>query len=227
MNKKVNIMYNNINISLTLLKFILIIISSCSILYNKFFHYIKFNIKSFLKNREIFKNLLNIYNVSSDENDYCKKYDPFTIYDMRFNITPLNICEGSKSKHICYKNTIPISGITNGVICLMENVVIDPFKWKSDGFKYLGPVNNKTRGIPLLQNGFFNMKCNYTNNISNTSPFYKFYFKSWNYNYNDNTNYKELSPNKVVFFVSRNQDSPNLYWGGGRSYKCLINDISF
>ena len=46
---------------------------------------------------------------------------------------------------------------------------------------------------------------------------YTTYFNSWNYNssYDKNNikNIKELAPGKTVFFISRNQDSPNLYFG--------------
>ena len=197
-----------------ILKFILIVISTLFLLLIKLKNYIIYNIKSILKHEDNFNNYTNDYNVPKNENYYCQKYDPFKIYNDRLHKSYINICEGSKSKHICYKNRLSISGIKNGVICIMENVVIDPFKWKSDGFKYLGPVNKKTRGLPLLSKGFFNMKCKHINKINKPSKYYKFYFKSWDYNYNDKRKYKELSQNKVVFFISRNQDSPNLYWGG-------------
>ena len=205
-----------------ILKFILVLIFSCFLLYIKEKNYIIYNNNSIKIRNNDKNNYIIDYNVPRNENYYCLIYDPFKIYNDRLKGNSINICEGSESKHFCYKNTIPISAVRNGVICLMENVVIDPSKWKDDGFKYLGPLNNRTRGLPLLRKGFFNMKCNHTNKINNPSNFYKFYFESWNYNYNEKIKYKELSPNKIVFLISRNQDSPNLFWGGSG----VINALS-
>jgi hypothetical protein len=53
---------------------------------------------------------------------------------------------------------------------------------------------------------------------------YNCYFNSWNYNYTINKGEKieNLAPNKTVLFLSRNQDSPNLFHGNSE----IINVIS-
>ncbi len=44
---------------------------------------------------------------------------------------------------------------------------------------------------------------------------YSTYFNAWDYSYNNRAEtYEELAPNKTIFFISRNQDSPNIFWGG-------------
>ena len=102
----------------------------------------------------------------------------------------------------------------------MKNFTIDPSFWKEDGYTYNGPVNSRTRGSPLISNGFFNMKCFLGNNFYSYNKIYDTYFKSWKYTFiNNNSIYKEveeeeLSPGKIVFFISRNQDSPNMFHGG-------------
>ena len=53
---------------------------------------------------------------------------------------------------------------------------------------------------------------------------YDTYFNGWDYlddNYTDNNTYEELAPGKTVFFLSRNQDSPNLYHGGSEFINAL------
>jgi hypothetical protein len=128
---------------------------------------------------------------------------------------------------MCYKNENKAFVAKNGVICTMTNVIIDPSKWRSDGYSYsLGPVNNKTRGCPLLSKGFFNMKCDNKENISNYTDIYENYFNSWiydsSYDKKNIKNIKELAPGKTVFLISRNQDSPNLYFGSSG----IINAIA-
>ena len=49
------------------------------------------------------------------------------------------------------------------------------------------------------------------------------YFNSWNYNFNDERkNIEELSKGKTVFFISRNEGSPNLFHG----FSEIINFLS-
>ena len=158
------------------------------------------------------------YNVPDDENRFCKSYDPFFMTEQRFKNKIIEVCKSEYSNHMCYKNDIKTFVAKNGVICTMSNVIIDPSKWRSDGYSYvLGPENNITRGCPLLSKGFFNMKCDNKENISNYTDIYETYFSSWNYDpsYDKKNiaNIKELAPGKTVFFISRNQDSPNLYFG--------------
>jgi hypothetical protein len=105
----------------------------------------------------------------------------------------------------------------------MENITLDPSKWRDNGYIYKGPVDSATRGCPLLKKGFFNMKCNkFANEIEGYDDIYKNYFQGWNYEYNNTEDQEELAPGKIIFFISRNQDSPNLYHGGSE----FINAIS-
>ena len=164
-----------------------------------------------------------IYEVPDDENAYCKKYDPFKIIQKRFSNRPKILCKNKISSHICYINSDIHFHKQKGLICKMKNVVIDPSKWKSSGLSYLkGPIDNRTKGFPLLSKGFFNINCNLKNNLF---PFnidlYGHYINSWNYNYKSNINYEEFFPNKTVFFISRNQDSPNLFFGGSEIINAL------
>ena len=177
------------------------------------------------KDRQKLKNynIIPEYEAPYYESYTCRNMDPFNSFKERLKIAPIDICRSRKSSHVCYQNYLSDYVAKNGVICKMENVIIDPSKWKSDGYTYLGPVNNKTRGCPILENGFFNMQCHYQNNIKNYSNIYETYFNSWNYTNSSNKNEEEeLSPGKVIFFISRNQDSPNLYFGGGG----LINALA-
>ena len=55
------------------------------------------------------------------------------------------------------------------------------------------------------------------NKMDNYNKMYMSYLNSWNYINNDDINFKiekELFPNKTIFIISRNQDSPNLFHGG-------------
>ena len=149
--------------------------------------------------------------------------DPIYLLDKRLKETPTEICNNGKSKHICYKNTNELFVVNSGVICKMENIILDPSKWVDRGFIYQGPVDNKDRGCPYLKEGFFNMKCQETQKFDGYDFIYNYYFDGWKYNYeNDTENLEELAPNKTIFFISRNQDSPNLYHGGSE----FVNTIS-
>ena len=67
------------------------------------------------------------------------------------------------------------------------------------------------------------MKCNRPKELEEINDIYKTYFNSWNYNYKkQNEAIEELAPGKTVFFISRNQDSPNLFHGNSE----IINAIS-
>ena len=105
----------------------------------------------------------------------------------------------------------------------MENIVLDPTKWKSGGYIYKGPVDPSTRGCPLLSEGFFNMKCDNPVEYGGYDFIYDYYFNGWNYKYEDSEEkLEELAPGKIIFFLSRNQDSPNLYHGGSE----FVNAVS-
>ena len=176
-----------------------------------------YNLQDNMQN--ITKNQLNYifrneYEIPNDERLRCKSYGPFKAFNDRFQAEPIELCRSLKSNHICYVNNITRFVVKNGLACKMENFVLDPSKWKEDGYTYHGPVNNITRGCPILSHGFFNMKCEYQNNISNYSESYDNYIKAWNYNYYYEEKLEELAPRKIIFFISRNQDSPNLFFGG-------------
>ena len=115
---------------------------------------------------------------------------------------------------MCYQNNQNNYAAKNGIICKMENFLIDPSKWKEDGYTYFGPVDEKTKGSPILEYGFFNIECEYRNKLYNINDIYSIYYNSWNYNYYSLNSEEELAPGKIVFFISRNQDSPNVYFGG-------------
>ena len=162
----------------------------------------------------------------------CQIYDPYNLFKERFRNPPISLCKSNYSEHLCYLNTAKIQAFKNGVTCLMSNFTIDPSKWKSDGYTYLGPVDNITRGMPLLSKGFFSMECQQQDSFSEKyDSNYDIYFDAWNYtNYtkedeNIEEKNEELAPGKVIFFVSRNQDSPNLFWGfnGIMNAALLIN----
>ena len=110
---------------------------------------------------------------------------------------------------------------------MMKNFYINISNWKEDGYVYNGPVNKKTKGVPLINNGFFNMICKVKNNISYFSSIYKSYFQSWKYYleqdnpFNQEKNIEELAPGKTIFILSRNKDSPNLLIGGAEIINAL------
>ena len=158
-----------------------------------------------------------------EDNPRCIELDPINIFNHRLQDNPTIICQNGISRHICYKNNDPIFISANGVICTMENIIIDPSFWKYSGYIYKGPVDKENRGCPILKKGFFNIRCGKDiTEIKDYDSIYKTYFQSWNYNYYEKEDEEELAPGKTVFFLSRNQDSPNLYHGGSE----FINVIS-
>ena len=181
----------------------------------------KINIlKKFIKFKE---------NVRPNNNSYCDNLDPIKIFNQRLENKPITICQNNISQHICYQDS---NGYYNkifffhkkGVICKMENIVLDPSKSKQTDIIYKGPVDQKFQGAPILSKGFFNIKCKNTKDLEKYSSLYKSYFQSWNYDYKNNKNEKleELAEGKIIFFISRNQNSPNIFHGGSE----LINAIS-
>ena len=155
-----------------------------------------------------------------EENKNCDKYDPIFLMSQKLKKKPIIICKGKKAKHICYQSSKynyynDISRIKNGIICKSENFVLNPLKSNQTKYIYRGPVDKITRGAPILLNGFFNMDCELINkNFRRFNNIYNNYFNSWNYKFEiRDENIKELSPGKTVLFISRNQDSPNLFHG--------------
>ena len=149
----------------------------------------------------------------------CDKLDPINMFNLRIKNGPITICKNGNSKHICYQNNKgyynDILFHKNGAICLMENFILDPSKAEKTDYIYKGPVDSEKRGFPRLSEGFFNIKCKNPENLEVISEIYDYYFNSWNYNYKAKKGEKieELAPNKTVLFLSRNQDSPNLFHG--------------
>ena len=161
--------------------------------------------------------------IRPNKNDYCDNIDPIKLFSVRLKKDPITLCQNGISKHFCYQNNYydDIFFYKDGAICKMENVVLDPSKSKHTDIIYKGPVDKIFRGCPILSQGFFNMKCNNKKDILHNF-IYNSYFDSWNYTYDSNEKLDELAPGKIIFFISRNQDSPNIFHGGSE----LVNAIS-
>ena len=165
----------------------------------------------------IFKRFIND-NFFRNENMICDKFDPIFLMGERFKKKPIILCNDKESKHICYQNSKynyynKISRLKNGVICKIENFILDPSKSRHTNYIYKGPVDKINRGSPILSKGFFNIKCKLQKNFRG-NQIYNNYFKSFNYEYESkNEDIKELSPGKTVLLISRNQDSPNIFHG--------------
>ena len=194
-----------------------------------FLYIILFNVRSNSSRHKLRKNILHYenYDKKFSGNSFCDSLDPINLFNLRLKNGPINICNQDNTKHICYSN---INGkyndilmIKNGLICIMENIIIDPSKSKQSGLIYNGPCDPKHKGFPILSKGFLNTKCLHQNINFTINEFYESYLNSWDYNYNkENEQLQELSPGKTVFLLSRNQDSPNLYHGNCE----MINVIS-
>ena len=162
------------------------------------------------------------------ENKNCNKYDPVFLMAERFKKYPVTICNNEESNHICYQNSKfsyynRISRIKYGVICLSHDFILDPSKSNQSNYIYKGPIDKLNRGSPILFKGFFNMKCQIKNRFKKNHMIYNNYFQAWNYSSEINDkDIKELAPGKTIFFISRNQDSPNIYHGISE----IINAIS-
>ena len=161
------------------------------------------------------------------DNSKCNELDPIFVMGQRFKRNPINFCKGNNSQHICFQSSKfnyynKLYRFPYGVICLMKNVVIDPSKSLQSNLTYKGPIDKLTRGFPILFKEFFNINCENNFVRENYSKLYVNYFNSWNYNYNDESiNIEELSKGKTVFFISRNEDSPNIFHGFSEIVNCL------
>ena len=185
-----------------------------------------FDIKKKLNSRKL---NYSKYEKKFNNNSTCDLMDPIYIFNLRLKNKPIEICNSQKTKHICYTNNNGEENFLdfkNGIICTMENIIIDPSKSRQTGFIYKGPVDKKKYGLPRLSKGFFNTKCEINNNIKfKYNKFYETYLNAWEYDYNgenEKERLEELAPGKTVFFISRNQDSPNLFHGNCE----IINVIS-
>ena len=77
----------------------------------------------------------------------------------------------------------------------------------------------------MLSKGFINAECSPKSILLDNNKIYETYLNSWNYEYdlkNEKEVLEELAPGKTVFFISRNQDSPNLFHG----FSEIINVLS-
>ena len=201
-----------------ILEIILLITIIIFISKKNYYYFYTISLKNILNN----ENIDLFYKVPVDENKECKNLDPMKLFEDRMNKKNM-LCKSRNSIHICYLNKNNYFSIKDGVICKMKDFILDPLKWKDDGYIYKGPVNNKTRGCPLIDKGFFNMQCNVLKEFKGYNFFYNKYFEAWNY-YNKNNfskNEEELAPGKTILFISRNQDSPNMFWGGSAFIDCL------
>ena len=157
-------------------------------------------------------------NFFQDENINCDKFDPIYLMGERFKRKPIILCKNKESSHICFQNSKydhynKVSRKKYGVICKINNLVLDPLKSKQTNYIYKGPVDKINKGAPILSKGFFNMKC-LINEYYRGNKIYRNYFKSWNYDYkNKKEDIKELAPGKTILLLSRNQDSPNIFHG--------------
>ena len=161
------------------------------------------------------------YKQESINNAKCNLLDPINIFELRIRNGPIEICNNTITRHICYINH---EGYYNsifvnkyGVLCIMENIVLDPSKLILTKFIYKGPVDPWNKGFPKLINGFLNTKCIPNDiNFQYNQQMYDSYFNSWNYDYNienGNGQFEELSPGKTILLIGRNEDSPNLFHG--------------
>ena len=162
-----------------------------------------------------------------DDKSLCKNLDPIAMFKLRIKNGPKKICQNGKSKHICYQNVKgfynDILWHTNGAICLMNDIILDPSKAEKTKYIYKGPVDPDKQGFPILSKGFFNMDCENPKELETINEIYNTYFNSWNYDYKTkNEKVEELAPGKTIFFISRNQDSPNLFHGNSE----IVNVIS-
>ena len=122
------------------------------------FKFITLNKKEKEKDKDIYQNL----QISNSEDDKkCYELDPINIFENRLKNGPTTLCKNGNSEHVCYfsRNVIYKEKyhIKNGVICKMNNIILDPTKSQQSGYIYKGPVDTKNGGSPILLNGFFNM----------------------------------------------------------------------
>ena len=163
------------------------------------------------------------YNPPKGQNPTCDDLDPIKMFNSRLKSPSQKICKDSLSEHTCYLNKDMKYAGKNGVICKMSNIILDPSKWNNGTYTYKGPVDKDHKGKPILSKGFFNIKCDNPNMLHDYGGFYNSYFDGWEYHFDNSTNetYEELAPGKTIFFLSRNQDSPNLYHGGSEFINAL------
>jgi len=191
---------------------------------------LSFEIKSVHKS-QLFNNISERF--KSDDffvkgNEKCNDLDPIYMMGQRLQKPPILICQNEISQHICYQSSKynhhnKLYKFPNGVICLMKNFTLDPSKSQKSNLIYKGPIDKISRGSAVLSKGFFSMKCKRKKKFKKYSNLYRNYFDSWDYDGKEvKKELEELAPGKIIFFISRNQDSPNLFHGLSE----LINTLS-
>lgn len=182
-------------------------------------------INKYNKPKEISLYLKKELNIKESFDPKCKEYDPIYMLEQRIN-NKITLCNSQNSTHLCYINNMNIFISRKGIICKMDNFILDPSNWKDRDYIYKGRDYNLSDSSPLISKGLFNMKCDIINEFDDYDRHYKKYIDSWNYKLNKNNNdddfeknkedYKinELSPGKIVFFISRDHGSANLFHGG-------------
>ena len=188
---------------------------------------------SFTEFKKKFKNYYRHYAKYEKEfnrSSTCDSLDPINIFNKRLKNDPIELCKEKNTNHICYINPQgyynKIFANKGGVLCTMENIVLDPSKLKQTNLVYNGPVVQQHNGFPRLSKGFFNTKCAHNKiKFHYNNYMYGDYFHSWDYNYNienENEKLEELAPGKTILLISRNDASPNLFHGNSE----IINVIS-
>ena len=162
-------------------------------------------------------------------NSTCNLLDPIRVFNLRLKNGPIEICKGENTNHICYinnnshYNNMLLS--KNGVLCTMKNIILDPSKYNKTNLIFKGYIDKKRKGFPIISKGFFKTKCNYKEITFKYNKIYNDYFNSWDYDYNienEIDDLEELAPGKIVFLISRYEDSANLYHGNCE----IINSLS-
>ena len=162
------------------------------------------------------------------ENLKCDKLDPTYIMAQRFKKPSKTICNSQESEFVCFKNSKydyynKLYRFQDGAICTMKNFTLDPLKSYQSNLLYKGPIDKIYRGAAILSKGFLTMNCNTKYNYKKFSKLYWNFFQSWNMDKKEaREELEELAPGKTVFFINRNEDSPNLFHGISE----IINTLS-
>ena len=178
---------------------------------------LKINIAIILILHFLFK-ILDKFEYIWENEETCQNKDPTWKFHERVAVDPDYLCKSKNTVHFCYKNILNDYNINNGVICTMRNFILDPSKWEKDNATYIDQNDYRYKNVPLISNGFFNIKCETEKKISDYNKIYDYYFNAWNYtlvsNYNiiNEEKFTELAKEKIVFFISRNYDSQNVFY---------------
>ena len=109
------------------------------------------------ENKTNIKNKANIFkeldNNNQEDNNRCNELDPINMFGKRLKEKKI-ICENDSSNHICYQNNDGTFVVINGVICSMENIVLDPSKWKDGDMFTKGQLINQTEAVHYYQKDF-------------------------------------------------------------------------